>query len=137
MNVHVLLYEKGTDSEGIHSLEINGETIVLMFENQDDADRYCLLLEAQDFPKPSVELIARDEIESFCLQSGYTTRFVEEGFVPQNDEDRLLLVPPQQNREVQNWNEIDNTVYEKQKEKLENNNLEDINDIKKRLEDLL
>ena len=53
MKIHVLLYNSGTNDEGIHSIELKGQTIVLMFEEKDDAERYCGLLEAQDFPKPS------------------------------------------------------------------------------------
>ena len=49
MNIFVLLYNSGTDKEGIHSIELKGRTIVLMFEDKDDATRYCGLLEAQDF----------------------------------------------------------------------------------------
>ncbi len=56
MHVHVLLYDAGKDTEGIHSLEISGKTIVLMFENKDDAERYAGLLEAQDFPMPTIEI---------------------------------------------------------------------------------
>ena len=52
MLVNVLLYEAGTESEGIHSLELKGKTVILMFEDKDDAERYCGLLEAQDFPIP-------------------------------------------------------------------------------------
>jgi hypothetical protein len=55
MNIFVLLYNSGTDKEGIHSIELKGRTIVLMFEDKDDATRYCGLLEAQDFPLPTVE----------------------------------------------------------------------------------
>ena len=57
MLVHVLLYDAGQDSEGIHSLELSGQTVVLMFENKDDAERYAGLLEAQDFPTPTVEAL--------------------------------------------------------------------------------
>ena len=57
MNIFVLLYNSGTDKEGIHSIELKGRTIVLMFEDKDDAIRYCGLLEAQDFPLPTVEMI--------------------------------------------------------------------------------
>ena len=46
MNIFVLLYNSGTDKEGIHSIELKGRTIVLMFEDKDDATRYCGLLEA-------------------------------------------------------------------------------------------
>ena len=49
MRVHVLLFDAGTDSEDIHSLEIAGRTVVLLFENPDDAERYAGLLEAQTF----------------------------------------------------------------------------------------
>ena len=38
MLVHVLLYEAGTESEGIHSLELKGSTVILMFEDKDDAE---------------------------------------------------------------------------------------------------
>ena len=62
MLVHVLLYDAGQDSEGIHSLELSGSTVVLMFENPDDAERSAGLLEAQDFPVPSIEALDREEI---------------------------------------------------------------------------
>ena len=91
MLVHVLLYDAGQDSEGIHSLELSGSTVVLMFENPDDAERYAGLLEAQDFPVPSIEALDREEIEIFCRQAGYEARLVESGFVPKTDEERLLL----------------------------------------------
>ena len=130
MNVYVLLYEAGKDSEGIHSLEIKGQTIVLMFENQDDAERYSVLLEAQDFPKPTVESIQKSEIESFCIQSGYEPTFVKSGFLPKTDEERLLLVPPPQSKDVTNWND-DNS------DQTRDNLGHDLEEIKKRLENLL
>ena len=71
MNVYVLLYNSGSENEGIHSIELKGRTIVLMFEEKDDALRYCGLLEAQDFPSPSVELINIDEIREFCIKLDY------------------------------------------------------------------
>ena len=39
MLVHVLLYEAGTESEGIHSLELKGTTVIGMCDDPDDADR--------------------------------------------------------------------------------------------------
>ena len=131
MLVHVLLYEAGTDSEGIHSLELKGKTVILMFQDKDDADRYCGLLEAQDFPTPSVEELTRVDIENFCLESGYEPRFVEKGFIPSNDEERLMITPPHSNVDVSNWdsnenNKDDMSTTDKQLE-----------DIRKRLEKLL
>jgi len=103
MAVHVLLFDAGSDNEGIHSLELNGHTVVLLFEEQDDAERYAGLLEAQDFPVPSVEALGREEIELFCVQAGYEARFVPAGFLPQSPEERLLIAPPERNMDVSGW----------------------------------
>ena len=105
MPVHVLLFDAGTDQEGIHSLELNGRTVVLLFEDGDDAERYAGLLEAQDFPVPTVESLDREEMELFCGEAGYEARFVPAGFMPQSAEDRLLLAPPERNMDVTNWQE--------------------------------
>jgi len=109
MLVHVLLYDAGQDSEGIHSLELAGQTVVLMFENRDDAERYAGLLEAQDFPTPSVEALDREEIELFCREAGYEARFVARDFVPKSADDRLLLAPPRANQDVSNWQDQEMT----------------------------
>ncbi len=103
--VHVLLFDAHSDQEGIHSLELNGRTVVLMFEDPDDAERYAGLLEAQDFPVPTVELIDREELEQFCRDAGYEGRFVPAGFLPSSDEERLLIAPPERNMDVSSWKE--------------------------------
>ena len=126
MDIFVLLYNSGTDKEGIHSIELKGRTIVLMFEDQDDATRYCGLLEAQDFPLPTVEKINIDEIKDFCIKLDYESKLVEKNFVPKTAEDRLLISPPQKNLEVNNWGEDTN-----------NSDEIDINTIKENLEKLL
>jgi hypothetical protein len=105
MSVHVLLFDAGSENEGIHSLELNGNTVVLLFEDRDDAERYAGLLEAQDFPAPSVETIERREMEEFCSNAGYEARFVPAGFLPQTPEDRLLIAPPEKNMDVSTWRE--------------------------------
>lgn len=110
MPVHVLLFDAGSDQEGIHSLELNGRTVVLLFEVRDDAERYAGLLEAQDFPTPTVEALEREEMEAFCREAGYEARFVPEGFLPQTAEDRLLLVPPEHNMDVSNWQETEDSA---------------------------
>lgn len=105
MTVHVLLFDAGSDQEGIHSLELQGRTVVLLFEMRDDAERYAGLLEAQDFPTPTVEALDREEMEAFCREAGYEARFVPSGFLPQSAEDRLLLAPPEHNMDVTHWQE--------------------------------
>ena len=127
MDILVLLYNSGTDKEGIHSIELKGRTIVLMFEDKDDAIRYCGLLEAQDFPLPNVEMIDIEEIKDFCKKLDYECKLVEKNFVPKTAEDRLLISPPQKNLEVENWDEDKNS----------NIDSFDINTIKENLEKLL
>ena len=110
MRVHVLLFDAGSDSEGIHSLEVGGRTVVLLFENLDDAERYAGLLEAQDFPVPTVESLDREEVELFCSDAGYEARFIEAGFVPSTDEERLFMAPPEANKDVSNWQDQDGSA---------------------------
>ena len=123
MKIFVLLYNPNTDNEGIHSIELKGRTIVLMFEEKEDAERYVGLLEAQDFPTPSVEVVNLDEIKDFCNRCDYETRIVSKDFVPKTIEDRLLLAPPQKNLEVDKWKD--------------NNNQDNLDDIRQNLEKLL
>ncbi|MFM7228880.1 MAG: DUF3110 domain-containing protein [Cyanobacteriota bacterium] len=101
--VHVLLFDAGSDSEGIHSLELAGRTVVLLFEEEDDALRYAGLLEAQDFPAATVEALSKDEMETFCASAGYEARLVPAGFVPGTAEERLLLAPPERNLDLSHW----------------------------------
>ena len=133
MLVHVLLYDAGQDSEGIHSLELSGTTVVLMFEDSDDAERYAGLLEAQDFPTPTVEALDQHEVELFCTEAGYEARLVETGFVPKTDDERLMLAPPSSNRDVSNWQTEDQSVDSVQP----SSSSDGLDDVRRRLEDLL
>ncbi|WP_115082315.1 DUF3110 domain-containing protein [Synechococcus sp. N32] len=147
MRVHVLLFDAGTDSEGIHSLEIAGRTVVLLFENPDDAERYAGLLEAQDFPVPTVEALDREDVDLFCREAGYEARLIESGFVPSNDEERLFMAPPKSNRDVSNWKDeavSDGGVAEQQGVEPARQGLEtepesnpELDELRRRLEGLL
>ncbi|XFA72604.1 DUF3110 domain-containing protein [Thermosynechococcaceae cyanobacterium Okahandja] len=103
MRVYVLLYNPGTEQEGIHSLQLGDRNLILMFECADDAERYALLLEAQDFHLPNVVSIDAKEIEEFCQASGYECQLVPTGFVPTNDAERLFLAPPERNVAETDW----------------------------------
>ena len=126
MEIYVLLYNSGSEEEGIHSIELKGETIVLMFEDKDDAERYCGLLEAQDFPKPTIENVDLDDIKQFCLNCGYESRLVEKNFIPKSQEDRLFITPPPKNLNDEKWDSLEG-----------NSNELDLNTIKNNLEKLL
>lgn len=131
MRVNVLLFDAGSDSEGIHSLEIAGRTVVLLFENPDDAERYAGLLEAQDFPVPTVESLDRKDVELFCRDAGYEARFVASGFVPESDEERLFMAPPEANRDVSQWKD------EESLPEPEPSSSSELDALRKRLEGLL
>ncbi|NEQ80825.1 MAG: DUF3110 domain-containing protein [Moorea sp. SIO2I5] len=92
--VYVLLFNARTENEGIHTIQIDDRQTVLMFEEEDDATRFALLLEAQDFPTATVEAIDQEEIEEFCQSAGYESELVTEG---------MLAMPPETNLENTDW----------------------------------
>ena len=101
--VYILLYELATGKEGIHSIQFEGGTIVLMFEDKDDATKYGKLLEAQDFPSPTVEMINSSEIKDYCFINNFECRLVKKNFVPKSLKDKFLIYPPHKNLEVNRW----------------------------------
>lgn len=94
MSVYVVLFNARTENEGIHSLQMEGRQLVLMFEVEDDAARFAGMLEAQDFPPASVEAFEQEEIEEFCESAGYEAVVVEDG---------TLLMPPDRAVEKTSW----------------------------------
>ena len=91
MRVFVIFFLNArSDKKGIHTLSVGDRNKVLMFESEDDATRFALYLEAQDFPQPILEAIDSDEIEAFCRQTGYEWEMVEAG---------KLMVPPEESLE--------------------------------------
>lgn len=152
MSVFVLLFRDDSGNEGIHTLSVGDQNIVLMFEDEDDATRYALLLEAQDFMEPSVESIDQQEIEDFCEGASYQAKLVPQGFVPESDADRLMIVPPATNMEQMDWEENEaasdekssakpQEAMEKSSEEKESAGVDfpsgDLDDIRRRLEGLL
>ncbi|MEY3298485.1 MAG: hypothetical protein RLZZ597_1745 [Cyanobacteriota bacterium] len=95
MVVYVLLFNARTENEGIHTLRVEGgQDVVLMFENEDDATRFALLLEAQDFPEATVEGMDQEDIEAFCDSAGYDCKLVPEG---------SLAIPPEGRVDELDW----------------------------------
>ncbi|HAA29785.1 MAG TPA: DUF3110 domain-containing protein, partial [Cyanobacteria bacterium UBA8553] len=79
--VYVLLFNAGTDNEGIHTVRIDDRNKVLLFESEDDAIRFGVMLEAQDFPEATVEAMDAEDMEEFCLSAGYESELIEEGML--------------------------------------------------------
>ncbi len=96
MRVFVLLFNARTENEGIHTIQVGDRNKLLMFESEDDATRFALMLEAQDFPPATVEGMDSDEVEEFCESAGYDWELVPDG---------ALAVPPESNVELTDWQE--------------------------------
>ena len=118
--VYVLLFNARTENEGIHTIQIGDRNKVLMFESEDDATRFGLMLEAQDFPEATVEEMEAEEIEDFCLSAGYDAEFIEAG---------RLELPPETNVEKTDWQPEANKTEEPE--------ISDLERIRRQLEGLL
>lgn len=118
--VYVLLFNAGTDNEGIHTIRIGDRNKVLVFDSEDDATRFALMLEAQDFPEATVEEMETEEIEEFCQSAGYDMELIEEG---------MLALPPEANVEETDWQVEANKTKEPE--------TSDLDRIRRQLEGLL
>ncbi|MDF5707038.1 MAG: DUF3110 domain-containing protein [Nostoc sp. S4] len=102
MRVFVLMFNAGTENEGIHTV-LRGDAYggklrntILMFESEDDATRYALMLEAQDFATPTPEAIDAEEIKEFCESAGYDWEIISEN-------SNSVVTPPEVNVEQTDW----------------------------------
>jgi hypothetical protein len=95
MRIFVLIFNANTENEGIHSIQIGDRNKILMFESEDDALRFALMLEAQDFPTPTVEEFDSEEIQEFCEGAGYDWEII-----PENSD---LVLPPEINLDEADW----------------------------------
>lgn len=122
MRVYVLLFNAGTDNEGIHTIQMGDRNKVLMFEEEEDATRFGVLLEAQDFPVASVEALDDEEIKEFCTSLDYDWELIPAG---------ALAIPPEHNVDKTDWQ------VEEQKEEPSDLEQDELEQIRRRLEGLL
>jgi len=120
MRVFVLLFNARTENEGIHTIQVGDRNKILMFESEDDATRFAVMLEAQDFPAATVEAMDAEEIKEFCESADYDWEVIPEG---------ALALPPETNLEQTDW-ELDQS----EPEDLADSNLDSI---RRKLEGLL
>eukprot|EP00898_Chlorokybus_atmophyticus_P008132 jgi/Chlat1/831/Chrsp104S01180 len=101
--VYVLLFNAGSNDEGIYVLQKDDETdngpenVVLAFEAEEDAERFMGLLEAQLTMRPTVQSIAPDSLQTFCQESCYTVQVACEG---------ELVYPPESTVEMSDWERV-------------------------------
>jgi Protein of unknown function (DUF3110) len=96
MKVWVLLFNADSENQGIYTRLENDKNIVLAFIQEDDALRYAMLLEAQDFPSAVAESIDEKELMEICEDTGLDLNIIGE------DE---LAIPPVSNVEKTDWQE--------------------------------
>ncbi|MGB3189848.1 DUF3110 domain-containing protein [Lyngbya sp. PCC 8106] len=134
MRVYVLLFNAGTENEGIHTIQMGDRNTVLMFEEEEDATRFGVLLEAQDFPTPSVEALEDEEIKEFCRSVNYDWQLIQAG---------ELAVPPDSNVEQTDWQPEENKDEQQGEKKAEKSDSDleyssdELDNIRRRLEGLL
>lgn len=139
MRIYVLLFNARQENEGIHTIRVaspsGGErNIVMMFESSDDAERYAMLLEAQDFHVPTVEEFESEDIEEFCDSCGYEAKLIPTDFVPKSAAERIFLAPPETNLDDTEWEKAQKQQAAPQEEDIPSAQLDDI---RRRLEGLL
>jgi Protein of unknown function (DUF3110) len=129
MRVFVLIYNAGKDNEGIYTQKVGDRDKVLMFESEDDATRYALMLEAQDFLEPTVEAIDAEEVEEFCQSAGYDWEIVQNGVA--------IIMPPEANVEKTDWQANAQEKLQKDTEQPPDLSDSELDSIRRKLEGLI
>jgi Protein of unknown function (DUF3110) len=130
MQLWVLLFNTDPDNQGIYARWEGGRNIVLAFTEEDDATRYGLMLEAQDFLCPTPEPIDEQELKGFCEEAGYELTIIS---------DSDLALPPEQNLPTTDW-QSDGQLEDMQTEpsnQVNENEIDEIEIMRRRLEGLL
>lgn len=86
-SVWVIMFNSKDGSDGLYSLSIDTDNIILAFENKQEAQRYAMCLEVQDFPAPQVCDMEPSELRDFCVEAK-----IKLGFIPAG----VMLVPPKE-----------------------------------------
>jgi len=92
--VWALLFNVGSDSEGIYSRHLAGQELVVVFEEHDDAYRYGDMLVATDFPEATPTEVETGSLITFCENAGHTMGLVKRG---------TLVSPPEDSVDEFSW----------------------------------
>jgi hypothetical protein len=83
-----LISLEGKESEGAYAaVDEFGNHILYIFEEEDDASRFAMLLEEDDYPKMNVVYVEESVVIKACEIHGYSYRIFTS-----ND----IVIPPQQ-----------------------------------------
>jgi len=84
-----ILTLEGREDQGAYSVtNQKGQQILYLFEEEDDAVRFAMMLEEDDYPPLTVIEIEDDLIIKTCEVNGY-----EYAIITEND----IVIPPEQN----------------------------------------
>lgn len=84
-----ILTLEGREEQGAYSVtNQKGQQILYLFEEEDDALRFAMMLEEDDYPPLTVIEIEDDLIIKTCEVNGY-----EYAIITEND----IVIPPEQN----------------------------------------
>lgn len=79
---------KGKEESGAYAaVDDFGEYVLYIFEEEDDATRFAMLLEEEDYPEMSVTEVEEDIVIKACEMHGYEYKIFTE-----ND----IVIPPNQ-----------------------------------------
>jgi len=92
--VSILVFDDGSGDTGIYSIRIGKRNKILMFESGISAEYFSSMLARQGFPKATVELVDKREIQNFCIDSNYDFEVVPADSV---------IIPPELNVETTDW----------------------------------
>ena len=88
-----ILTIKGQEEEGAYAVaDLDGERALYMFEEEDDAERYAGLLEAEDYPPMTVVEVEDELAIKTC--NVYNYRYV---IISEDD----FVIPPRENDFIQ------------------------------------
>ena len=89
--MHILTID-GKEEEGAYSvIDEEGNQILYLFEEEDDAVRFAMMLEDMDYPTMNVIDIEDEVIIKTCEMHGY-----QYAIITAND----LVIPPQENDNI-------------------------------------
>lgn len=84
-----ILTLEGREEQGAYSVtNQKGQQILYLFEEEDDAVRFAMMLEEDDYPPLTIIEIEDDLIIKTCEVNGY-----EYAIITEND----IVIPPEQN----------------------------------------
>ena len=87
-----ILTISGKEKEGAYAVtDKKGGQILYIFEQEDDADRYAMMLEDDGYPNMTVVEVDEDLMIKSCTLNGY-----EYAVITKND----IIVPPQNHDHV-------------------------------------